>query len=64
MSLFRRKSLAQVIAEAGDPNLAEGNDDSGGLERHLGAKHLVALGVGAIIGAETPPETSHGTPDD
>jgi APA family basic amino acid/polyamine antiporter len=50
--LFRRKSLTKVLAEAGDPHLADGHAPrSGGLERHLGAGHLVALGVGAIIGA-------------
>ncbi len=51
-SLFRKKDLARVIREAGDPNRADGHAiDSGGLKRHLGAWHLVALGVGAIIGA-------------
>ncbi len=50
--LFRKKDLAKVIADAGDPHLAEGHaPDSGGLKRHLTAYHLVALGVGAIIGA-------------
>ncbi|MCB9596264.1 MAG: amino acid permease [Sandaracinaceae bacterium] len=51
-TLFRRKDLDRVIREAGDPNRADGHAiDSGGLKRHLGAYHLVALGVGAIIGA-------------
>lgn len=56
MSLFRRKGLAQVIAEAGDPNASEGHMPdggvhAGGLKRHLGATHLTGLGIGAIIGA-------------
>src|SRR5688572_14386241 len=54
MSLFRKKSLAQAVDEAGDPNAAEGHmpdHPSGGLRRHLGASHLTALGIGAIIGA-------------
>lgn len=56
MSLFRKKTLAQVIEEAGDPNaseghVADGHSVAGGLRRHLGAPHLTALGVGAIIGA-------------
>ncbi|MGE0786581.1 MAG: amino acid permease [Sandaracinaceae bacterium] len=51
MDLFRKKPLASVVSEAGDPNLAEGLGDAGGLKRHLGATHLVALGIGAIIGA-------------
>jgi len=51
-SLFRKKDLTRVIAEAGDPNLAEGEvAEVGGLKRHLTGWHLVALGVGAIIGA-------------
>ncbi len=51
-SLFRKKDLARVIREAGDPNLTEGHEgEPGGLRRTLGAWHLVALGVGAIIGA-------------
>ncbi|MFK7988026.1 MAG: amino acid permease [Sandaracinaceae bacterium] len=50
--LFRKKDLKKVIADAGDPHLAEGHaPDTGGLKRHLSAYHLVALGVGAIIGA-------------
>ena len=66
MSLFRKKSLAKVIAEAGDPNRAEHGHEpqetaqatakdgaavSGGLKRSLGAFNLAMLGVGAIIGA-------------
>lgn len=43
MSLFQKKSLTKILAAA---------DDSGkGLKRTLGAGNLVALGVGAIIGA-------------
>src|SRR3984885_636684 len=41
-NLWIRKSLAQLTAEAGH---------SGGLKRTLGAPSLVALGIGAIIGA-------------
>jgi basic amino acid/polyamine antiporter, APA family len=43
MSLFRRKSLAGLMAQAGDSNSS--------LKRTLGAGNLVALGIGAIIGA-------------
>lgn len=47
--LFRRKSLDQLIKDAHDPNLAEGEGKV--LKRHLGAFNLITLGVGAIIGA-------------
>lgn len=47
-SLFRKKDLHQVIAEAHDPNVAEGHH---GLKRSLTAMNLVLLGVGGIIGA-------------
>ena len=43
MSLFIKKPLAQLLAQAGDANK--------GLKRSLGAGNLVALGIGAIIGA-------------
>ena len=43
MSVFRRKSLGKLLAQAGE--------HAGGLKRTLTAKSLVALGVGAIIGA-------------
>jgi len=42
MSLFRKKSLDVLLAQAGD---------SKGLKRTLGPLSLVALGIGAIIGA-------------
>lgn len=43
MSLFAKKPLAQLLAQA---------DDAGkGLKRTLGPGNLVALGIGAIIGA-------------
>src|SRR6186713_3124542 len=43
MSLFRKKLLSDMLAHA---------DDSGkGLKRTLSAANLVALGIGAIIGA-------------
>lgn len=58
MSLFLKKDLAKVIAEANDPNIAEGahageaqGHGGGGLKRTLGAFHLTMLGIGAIIGA-------------
>ncbi len=51
-SLFRKKSLAAVLAEAGDPNVEHGAEHGGvALARTLGAHHLVMLGIGAIIGA-------------
>lgn len=43
MSLFRKKSLTQLLASA--------NDSEKGLKKTLGAVNLVALGIGAIIGA-------------
>ncbi|MGL5888557.1 MAG: amino acid permease [Bacteroidia bacterium] len=43
MSLFRRKSLDSLLAQAADSEK--------GLKRTLGAGSLVALGIGAIIGA-------------
>ena len=43
MSLFRRKSLAGLMAQAADSDK--------GLKRTLGSWNLVALGIGAIIGA-------------
>jgi len=43
MSLFRKKDLGQLLAQA--------NDNEKGLKRTLGAGNLIALGIGAIIGA-------------
>src|SRR5579871_3741043 len=43
MSLFRKKSLTSLLAQAADSEK--------GLKRTLGAGSLVALGIGAIIGA-------------
>lgn len=43
MSLFIKKPISQLLAQAGDSEK--------GLKRTLGAWNLVALGVGAIIGA-------------
>jgi APA family basic amino acid/polyamine antiporter len=43
MSLFVKKPLSQLLAQAGDSEK--------GLKRTLGAGNLVALGIGAIIGA-------------
>lgn len=43
MSLFRKKSLASLLSQA--------DDHGAGLKRTLDAKNLVALGIGAIIGA-------------
>lgn len=47
-SLFRKKDLNQVIAEAHDPNVGE---DHHRLKRSLTATNLIMLGVGGIIGA-------------
>ncbi|MBC8045782.1 MAG: amino acid permease [Fimbriimonadaceae bacterium] len=44
--LFRRKPLAGLMAEAADPL-----DDAHSLKRTLGPWSLIALGIGAIIGA-------------
>ncbi|MGE5107801.1 MAG: APC family permease [Sphingobacteriales bacterium] len=43
MSLFRKKSLEHLLAQAADSEK--------GLKRTLGVTNLVALGIGAIIGA-------------
>src|SRR6195952_1538135 len=43
MSLFRKKSLDALMSQAGDSET--------GLKRTLGAGSLIALGIGAIIGA-------------
>ncbi|HTR31278.1 MAG TPA: amino acid permease [Puia sp.] len=43
MSLFRKKSLASLLAQAADSEK--------GLKRSLGVWSLIALGIGAIIGA-------------
>ena len=43
MSLFRKKSLSSLLAQA--------DDGEKGLKRTLGAGNLIALGIGAIIGA-------------
>jgi APA family basic amino acid/polyamine antiporter len=43
MSLFRKKDLTEMLAQA--------EDGGKGLKRTLGAGNLIALGVGAIIGA-------------
>jgi len=43
MSLFRKKSLSAMLAHT--------NDSENGLKRTLGAGNLIALGIGAIIGA-------------
>ena len=43
MSLFRKKSLDSLLTQAAD--------SGSGLKRTLGATNLVALGIGAIIGA-------------
>jgi APA family basic amino acid/polyamine antiporter len=43
MSLFRRKSLTDMLSQAADSEK--------GLKRTLGAGNLIALGIGAIIGA-------------
>jgi APA family basic amino acid/polyamine antiporter len=43
MSLFIKKPLSQL--------LVQGGDSEKGLKRTLGAGNLIALGIGAIIGA-------------
>jgi len=43
MSIFRKKSLSALMSQA--------DDHGSGLKRTLDAKNLVALGIGAIIGA-------------
>ena len=52
--LFLKKNLKRLIADAGDPNAAEGHSEghSGhGLKRTLTATNLTMLGIGGIIGA-------------
>jgi APA family basic amino acid/polyamine antiporter len=43
MNLFRKKNIHDLLAES--------NETEGGLKRSLGSMALVALGIGAIIGA-------------
>src|ERR1700689_3332839 len=43
MSVFRTKPIAKLLQQA--------NDKGSGLKRTLTAKGLIALGIGAIIGA-------------
>ena len=50
MSLFAKKDLDRLIADAHDPELSEGGH-TGKLQRHLTAWNLSMLGIGAIIGA-------------
>jgi len=45
MSLFIKKPLEQLLASAGEA------EKGGGLKRTLGPANLIALGIGAIIGA-------------
>jgi basic amino acid/polyamine antiporter, APA family len=47
-SIFRKKDLTLLIADANDPHLKEGGH---ALKRSLGSFHLVMLGIGGIIGA-------------
>jgi len=47
-SLFKKKNLHQVIADAQNPQIAE---EHHGLKRSLNAFNLTMLGVGGIIGA-------------
>ncbi|MCA6408900.1 MAG: amino acid permease, partial [Cytophagales bacterium] len=44
MSLFIKKPLEQLMAQSG-------GDSAKGLKRTLGPMNLIALGIGAIIGA-------------
>jgi APA family basic amino acid/polyamine antiporter len=48
--LFAKKDLARLIADANDPNAAEGGHGGATLKRSLGAFNLTTLGIGAIIG--------------
>lgn len=45
MSLFRKKSIDQILKTAGEES------HHGGLAKHLGVKDLTAFGIAAIIGA-------------
>lgn len=47
-SLFRKKSVQQILAQAQN---ATANDDVHALNKHLRIKDLVAFGIAAIIGA-------------
>jgi APA family basic amino acid/polyamine antiporter len=47
-SIFRKKDLSLLIADANDPQLKEGGH---ALKRSLTSFHLVMLGIGGIIGA-------------
>jgi APA family basic amino acid/polyamine antiporter len=52
-SIFMKKNIKQIIADAGDPNAAEDHVSGSApeLKRTLGALNLVLLGIGAIVGA-------------
>jgi APA family basic amino acid/polyamine antiporter len=54
MSLFIKKDLDRLIADANNPKISEGGHGHGAggtLQRHLTAWNLSMLGIGAIIGA-------------
>jgi APA family basic amino acid/polyamine antiporter len=54
MNLFKTKPLEHLLEDAGDPLAVEGHittHKGHGLKRTLGPVNLVALGIGAIIGA-------------
>src|SRR5687768_4779322 len=51
LKLFIKKDIAQLVKEAGDPNVEHGEHGSGGFKRHLTAFSITMLGMGAIIGA-------------
>ncbi|MCW3465385.1 amino acid permease [Chitinophaga nivalis] len=49
-SLFRKKSLANIIRDAKE-GLADGHETDGGLHKVLKVKDLTAMGIAAVIGA-------------
>ena len=51
MSLFIKKDLDRLIADANDPKLSEGGHGGGSLKRTLTAWNLAMLGIGSIVGA-------------
>jgi APA family basic amino acid/polyamine antiporter len=55
MSLFRKKSLEALLAQSAETE--------GGLKKTLGAWSLLALGIGAIIGAGLFVRTAHAAAD-
>ena len=49
MSLFRKKSIDKIVADA-NAGLTDGHS-AGGLKKELGVKDLTLMGIAAVVGA-------------